>query len=77
MGIPVINRHPAIEEYLGKEYPLYFDSLDEVPNIIENYNLIKRAYKYLKNNSEIHERISGKYFLTNFIKCEVITGIRV
>lgn len=30
----VVNRHPAVVEYLGPAYPLYYDSLDEVHDLL-------------------------------------------
>ncbi|MEM0354268.1 MAG: DUF5672 family protein [Thermoplasmata archaeon] len=48
-NIPIIvNKHPAIEEYLGTNYPLYFNNIDEIPNML-NENKIMAAYEYLKN----------------------------
>ena len=35
-------------EYLGEEYPLYFNELYEVNNLLDN-SRIKDAYTYLKN----------------------------
>ena len=31
----IINRLPAFEQYLGKEYPLFYDNIDEIPMLIE------------------------------------------
>jgi hypothetical protein len=31
----VVNRHPAIVEYLGADYPLFFDEYDEIPDLIQ------------------------------------------
>lgn len=42
----VINRLPAIEQYLGKDYPLFFDHPEEVPELL---NRVKEAHEYLKN----------------------------
>ncbi len=30
----LVNRHPAVVEYLGSEYPLYFDDLDDVSDLL-------------------------------------------
>jgi hypothetical protein len=45
----IVNRLPAIEEYLGPDYPLYYNDIDEVPEILKNKNLIVRANSYLSN----------------------------
>ena len=44
----IINRLPAVVEYLGAEYPLYFNNLEQVNNLLNQDNLI-RATEYLKN----------------------------
>ena len=43
----IVNRLPATEEYLGVEYPLFFETLDQVPKILADENLIFRAHQYL------------------------------
>jgi hypothetical protein len=30
----VVNRHPAIVEYIGEDYPLFYDSYDEIDGLI-------------------------------------------
>ena len=45
----IINRLEPIEEYLGKEYPLFYDNLTDVSSILENDELILKAFIYLKN----------------------------
>jgi hypothetical protein len=55
----VINRHPAVIEYLGKDYPLYFDDLDEVPGLLGLARILE-ANDYLR---EMDKRdLSGTYF---------------
>ena len=45
----IVNRLESIENYIGKEYPLFYDNLTDVPIILENDNLIVDAFNYLKN----------------------------
>lgn len=42
----VVNRHPAIVEYLGASYPLFFDDIREVPDLV-NPGRIQAASDYL------------------------------
>lgn len=44
----VINRLPAVEEYIGHKYPLFYDSIDDVYKILENDKNIINAHKYLR-----------------------------
>lgn len=43
----VINKHPATIEYLGKDYPLYFEDLSQVDSLLEDDSLIIQAHEYL------------------------------
>jgi hypothetical protein len=54
----IVNRHPAIEEYLGKEYPLYYDTIEDV-NRLMSYKNIKSGYKYLRCMNKDHLHIES------------------
>lgn len=43
----LINRLPALEEYLGMEYPLFYHSLEEASEKGSNESLILQAHHYL------------------------------
>ena len=53
----IINKHPAVVELLGEEYPLYFKSKTndytsiniEIDSLLKTDCKIKRAHKYLRN----------------------------
>jgi polysaccharide pyruvyl transferase WcaK-like protein len=45
----LINKLPAIIEYLGKDYPLYYDNLMDASNKANNIDIIKKAHLYLKS----------------------------
>ena len=48
-NIPLlINWHPAIVEYLGEDYPLYYNTIESANKKINNIELIKEAHFYLK-----------------------------
>jgi hypothetical protein len=47
----IINKLPAVVEYLGTDYPLYYNNINEVPSLLKRRwfnNKIKKAHKYLK-----------------------------
>jgi hypothetical protein len=62
----IINKLPAVVEYLGPNYPLYYNNIDEVPRLLKikffTKNHIKNAHKYLKNMNKDFLKIE------NFIK---------
>jgi hypothetical protein len=62
----IVNKLPAVVEYLGADYPLYFDNLSEAESKIRNIDLIIEAHKYLKNMPKYF--LSGRYFVNDFKK---------
>ena len=59
--VPIIVKdHPAVREYLGDDYPLYFNDLDEVHGLLDQ---VKLASVYL---SEL--RASGRFTMDTFIE---------
>ncbi len=60
----IINRLPAVEEYLGKDYPLYFDNLDEVKGLLTTEN-IRRGYEYLATIDQSELQI--EYFINRIL----------
>lgn len=44
----VLNRHPAAIEYLGSEYPLFYDTLEEAAALISSDETVVAAHNYLK-----------------------------
>jgi glycerol-3-phosphate cytidylyltransferase len=71
----IINKHPAVVEYLGELYPMYFENMSEVNDMLNDYELIKKCTDYLKNNKQIHDKISGESFLNQFVNSEIIKQI--
>ncbi len=71
----LVNKHPAVIEYLGDKYPFYYSTIKEAEIKAHDFSLIYKTYKYLAENQEIHERISYKKFIYDFMKCEVIKNI--
>jgi hypothetical protein len=60
-GTPIIvNKIGGIVEYLGEDYPLYFDTLEDVPNLL-NIDKIQQAHEYLVNLNK--EELSIDFFL--------------
>jgi hypothetical protein len=57
----VLNRTAGVVEYLGTDYPLYFDSLDDVERLVSLEN-IERAHVYLKTIDK------GQFTLDTFVR---------
>lgn len=60
----IINKLPAVIELLGSKYPLYYNNIDEVSNLINEKNIMK-AYKYITNINK--KKFTITYFISNFI----------
>lgn len=60
----VVKRIPATVEYLGENYCLFFDHLDEVYDMLNNQQLIQRAYEQLHDLEE-----SNKFYGNHFVSC--------
>lgn len=57
----LVNKIPAVVEYLGEDYPLYFNDLSEAEDKLRDYDLIIKAHDHLKHMNK--DWISGKYFV--------------
>jgi hypothetical protein len=70
-GTPLlINRHPATIEYLGEDYPFYFDSLKEASEKLNNIDLIKDTHHYLMTFDK-RKQITIEYFKQQFEQSEI------
>jgi hypothetical protein len=56
----LINKIPAVVEYLGVDYPFYFDDYRHAIEKLADDDLIMETHLYLKNMDK--RWISGKYF---------------
>ena len=43
----IVNRHPALEEYLTTGYPLFFDDINEVPGLLHTDQVLA-GHRYLR-----------------------------
>jgi glycosyltransferase involved in cell wall biosynthesis len=44
----LVNRLPGVVEYLGENYPLYYDDIDKADDMLANHEVIARAEGYLQ-----------------------------
>ena len=53
----ILRRTPSSEEYLGKEYPLFFNTIEELFYLYDEsvlLNLIQSSHNYLRNMDKTH-----------------------
>jgi tetratricopeptide (TPR) repeat protein len=66
----LVNPLPAVVEYLGPDYPLYFTSLDEAAAKALDAALIVATHRYLLR-CETRQKLSGAYFRRSVEQSEV------
>jgi len=66
-----VRKLPAVEEYIGTEYPLFFNSIEELEEKLENMNLIKSAYDYLQQNTQYKEQIKINRFISDILNSDI------
>jgi len=62
----LVNALPAVLEYLGQDYPLYYRSLDEAGALLRRPSNIVRAHFYLKRLDKHRLRI--EHFVSKLIE---------
>lgn len=70
----LVNPLPPVVEYLGANYPLYFESLSEAAEKLNDRDLVCRAHEYLKG-CPTRERLRGESFLTELRQGEIYQSL--
>ncbi|MFA7241074.1 MAG: glycosyltransferase [Sulfuricellaceae bacterium] len=70
----VICRHPAVEEYLGKDYPLFYEKYEEIPQFIKDKGRLMAASHWLRS-AHLRDTMRIDYFLKSFCESEVIKNL--
>ncbi|MGZ8242885.1 tetratricopeptide repeat protein [Methylomagnum sp.] len=66
----LVNRHPAVEEYLGPDYPLYYRDHADAAAMALDLERLRAAHDYLLN-SETRRRLDGASFRQSLEASEV------
>ena len=70
-----VSRIPAIEEYIGKDYPLLFNTMGELESMLLNKELIHTAYEYLVEHQELKDRLTMQSFITDILSSPITKAI--
>jgi tetratricopeptide (TPR) repeat protein len=70
----LINPLPGVKEYLGEDYPMYFNTLEEAAAKALDTSLILETHHYLKS-CETRQKLSADYFFKSFCDSEVYRSI--
>ena len=71
----LVNRLPAIEEYLGKEYPFFYETAEEASMKIKNLDLIKNTHLYI-STSGIKDKIRKDNFYQGILNSKITKKIK-
>ena len=66
----LVNPLPAVVEYLGESYPLYFEDLDEAAEKALDVDLVSAAHQYLKS-CPTRQKLSHEHFLRAFVESDL------
>ncbi|MDW7773251.1 MAG: glycosyltransferase family 2 protein [Desulfobulbaceae bacterium] len=68
----LVNPLEPVVEYLGEDYPLYYNSYEEAVEKLHDRKLLLETHEYLKN-CDTRCRLSGDYFRSSLLKSEIYT----
>ncbi len=57
----LINRLPGVVEYLGSDYPFFYESLDEASEKLQDENSIRRTWEYLNEFPQRSRLTPGRF----------------
>ena len=66
----IVNRIEPVIEYIGKDYPLLYDNIEELETLV-TVEKIREAYHYLQNY-ELKKRISSEHFLDSLYNSKIL-----
>jgi hypothetical protein len=70
----VVNRLEAVVEYLGEDYPLYFDTLEEAAAKAEDDELVLDAHRSLLANP-LRRQLGGAAFRRALLASPICAGL--
>ena len=70
----LINPIPAVVEYLGPDYPFYFNSLEEAAVMVKDFELVEETHRYLKT-CDTRKKLSQAYFRKSIIESNIYEAL--
>ncbi len=71
----IINRLPAVEEYLGSTYPLYYSDLREASALLHDQEAIRCSTEYLAKLGK--QKLKREYFFDSFCSSEIFRSLEL
>jgi len=70
----MVNPTGGVPDYLGADYPFYYNSLREAEEKLNNLELIKATHEYLKT-LKIKEKMTTDYFVQSILDSAIYKGL--
>ena len=70
----LIKKHPATIEYLGEDYPFFFETIEEANLKATDMELINRTHLYMKTEIDVH-KFTAESFISSFFTSKVYNQI--
>jgi len=71
----IVNRLPSLYEYLGEDYPLYYENLEHAQSLVTDLDKIQEGHFYLKKRDKF--MLSPSYFVSSFEQSNVYQSLPV
>lgn len=70
----LVNPLEPVIEYLGRDYPFYFSSLEEAARKAADFDLVYKTHRFLTDHP-VKEKLAGEYFLRSFSNSEIYKSL--
>ena len=70
----IVNRLHGIEEYIGKDYPLFYSTLGDAEKMLQNREQLKEATAYL-NSNPLTPQLTNQSFLEAFASSSIYRSL--
>lgn len=71
----LIKKLPATIEYLGKDYPMFYNTLKEAEEKLKNIELINKTFIYLQKKDKTNFKI--KNFFESFVNSNIYKNLNI
>jgi hypothetical protein len=69
----IVNRLPALYDYLGEDYPLYYENADHAQSLATDLDKIQEGHLYLKNKDKY--MFSPSHFMSSFEQSDLYQSL--
>jgi hypothetical protein len=69
----IVNRLPSLYEYLGEDYPLYYENFEHAQQLVADFKKIEEGHLYLKKKDKY--MLSPNYFVSSFEQSNVYQSL--